>query len=187
VHVRGSLMAATDRCDRIVFDLDPGDDVAWRDVVAAAREVRDRLAKLELESFVKLTGGKGLHVMLPVAPVDWNTAKVFANAVALSMASDEPRRYVAQVTKSLRKGRVYVDYLRNSHEATSVAVYSSRARAGAPVAAPVTWQELGRTRAGNQYDVRTLLTRAASQKSDPWAEMSRIKQKLPEFERKRGR
>jgi bifunctional non-homologous end joining protein LigD len=179
LHVRGSTIDRLDVCDRIVFDIDPGDDVAWADVVAAARDVRQRLAAIDLRSFVKLSGGKGLHVVLPVEGSDWDTTKTFAQAVALAMTADDPKRYVAKMTKSLRRGKIFIDYLRNSLEQTSVAAYSTRARAGAPVSAPVTWEELGRTKGGNQYTLLTLGRRLAGLKQDPWQDIARVKQRLP--------
>ncbi|HEY7247080.1 MAG TPA: DNA ligase D [Xanthobacteraceae bacterium] len=179
VHVRGSRIDRLDICDRIVFDIDPGPDVAWRDVVAAARDVRARLAAIELVSFVKLSGGKGLHVVLPTAGADWETTKAFAQAVALAMGADNPERYVVKMTKSLRRGKLFIDYFRNSLEQTSVAAYSTRARPGAPVSVPVSWEELGRTRGGAQYTVLTLGKRLSGLKQDPWQEMGRIKQRLP--------
>jgi bifunctional non-homologous end joining protein LigD len=181
VHVRGSTIDRLDLCDRIVFDIDPGDGVAWADVVAAARDVRERLAAIDLQSFVKLTGGKGLHVVLPIEGVDWDATKNFAQAVAFAMTADDPDRYVAKMTKSLRKGRIFVDYLRNSLEQTSVSAYSTRARAGAPVSAPVSWEELGRTKAGNQYTLLNLGKRLAGLKQDPWKDIGRVKQKLPDL------
>ncbi|MBV8420650.1 MAG: DNA ligase D, partial [Hyphomicrobiales bacterium] len=171
LHVRGSTIEHLDVCDRIVFDIDPGDGVAWADVVAAARDVRERLAAIDLQSFVKLSGGKGLHVVLPIDGADWDTAKNFAQAVALAMTADDPKRYVAKITKSLRKGKIFVDYLRNSLEQTSVAAYSTRAREGAPVSAPVTWEELGRTKGGNQYTLLNLGKRLGALKQDPWKEI----------------
>src|SRR5262249_58870192 len=105
-----------DVCARIVFDIDPGGGVAGADVGAAARDVGERLAAIDLQSFVKLSGGKGLHVVLPIDGADWATAKNFAQAVALAMTADDPKRYVAKITKSLRKGKIFVDYLRNSLE-----------------------------------------------------------------------
>jgi len=180
VHVRGSMIDQLDVCDRIVFDIDPGDGVPWAGVVAAARDVRERLAAIKLESFVKLTGGKGLHVVLPIAGADWDTAKNFAQAVALAMNADHPERYVVKITKSLRKGKIFVDYLRNSLEQTSVAAYSTRAREGAPVSVPVTWEELGRTKGGNQYTVINLGKRLAGLRLDPWKDIGQVKQRLPD-------
>jgi len=188
VHVRGSTIEQLDICDRIVFDIDPGDGVDWAGVVAAARDVRERLAALDLQSFVKLSGGKGLHVVLPIDGADWDTVKTFAQGVALAMTADDPKRYVAKITKSLRTGKIFVDYLRNSLEQTSVAAYSTRARAGAPVSVPVGWEELGRTTGGNQYSVLNLGKRLGSLKRDPWKEIARVRQQLPDAAalRKRG-
>ena len=181
LHVRGSTIEHLDVCDRIVFDIDPGDGVAWAEVVAAARDVRERLAAIDLQSFVKLSGGKGLHVVLPIDGAEWDTTKNFAQAVALAMTADDPKRYVAKITKSLRKGKIFVDYLRNSLEQTSVAAYSTRAREGAPVSAPVTWEELPRTKGGNQYTLLNLGKRLGGLKQDPWKEIGRVKQKLPDL------
>jgi bifunctional non-homologous end joining protein LigD len=180
VHVRGSTIEHLDICDRIVFDIDPGDDAPWAQVVAAARDVRERLAAMKLESFVKLSGGKGLHVVLPIDGADWDASKKFAQQVALAMAADTPDRYVTKITKSLRRGKIFVDYLRNSLEQTSVAAYSTRARAGAPVSVPVTWDELGRTKSGNQYTVLTLGKRLSGLRQDPWQSIGRVRQRLPE-------
>jgi bifunctional non-homologous end joining protein LigD len=179
VHVRGSTIDHLDLCDRVVFDIDPGEQVGWAEVIAAARDVRQRLAAIGLESFVKLTGGKGLHVVLPIDGADWKEAKTFAQAVALAMNADAPQRYVAKITKSLRRGKIFVDYLRNSLEQTAVAAYSTRARTGAPVSVPVTWEELSRTTGGNQYTVLNISKRLGSLKQDPWKDIARVKQKLP--------
>jgi bifunctional non-homologous end joining protein LigD len=180
IHVRGSMIDRLDACNRIVLDLDPGEGVSWREIVAAAREIRERLDALGLTSFVKLTGGKGLHVVLPIAGADWDSAKTFARAIAEAMAADAPDRYVAKITKSLRKGKILVDYLRNSLEQTSVAAYSTRARSGAPVSVPVSWQELSRTTAGAQYTVRNVMKRLAGLKRDPWHDIGKLRQRLPD-------
>jgi bifunctional non-homologous end joining protein LigD len=179
VHVRGSTLNRLDVCDRLVFDLDPGAGVDWKVIAAAAGDVRDRLSAYRLESFVKLSGGKGLHVVVPISGTDWDTAKNFAQQVAAAMAADAPDRYVAKMTKSLRDGRIFIDYLRNTREATSVAPYSTRARSGAPVSTPVAWNELGRTHSSDQYTVLNLARRLKSLSADPWDGMARIKQKLP--------
>ncbi|HXL48813.1 MAG TPA: DNA ligase D [Xanthobacteraceae bacterium] len=187
LHVRGSTIDRLNICDRIVFDIDPGEGVPWTSIVAAARDVRERLAALDLQSFVKLSGGKGLHVVLPIDGADWRTTKNFAQAVALAMTADDPKRYVAKITKSLRKGKIFVDYLRNSLEQTAVAAYSTRARAGAAVSAPVTWEELGRTKSGNQYTLLNLGKRLSGLKQDPWKDVGRLKQRLPDLRALRRR
>jgi bifunctional non-homologous end joining protein LigD len=179
IHVRGAMLASLDVCDRIVFDLDPGEGADWSAMVAAARDVRERLGALGLDSFVKLSGGKGLHVVLPVEGADWDGAKSFAQGIALAMAADDPQRYLAKITKSLRKGRIFVDYLRNSLEQTSIAAYSTRARAGAPVSVPVTWQELRRTTSADQYRLPDLMRRLDGLKQDPWQDIGHVRQELP--------
>jgi bifunctional non-homologous end joining protein LigD len=181
VHVRGSMIDRLDICNRIVFDIDPGPGVDWPGVIAAARDVRERLASIDLVSFVKLSGGKGLHVVLPIDGADWETTKTFAQAVTLAMNADNPDRYVVKMTKSLRKGKIFIDYFRNSLEQTSVAAYSTRARAGAPVSVPVSWEELGRSKSADQYTVLNLSKRLSGLKQDPWKDMARLKQKLPDL------
>ena len=181
VHTRGTTIDDRERADRLVFDLDPGPGTGWKDVVAAAHEVRERLAKLKLKSFLKTSGGKGLHVVLPIELAPWDTAKKFCQAVAASMAADDPHRYVASATKSKRNKRIFVDYLRNSREATAVAPYSTRARAGAPVSAPIEWSELGALKSAAQHTVRNLPARLKRLRKDPWANIGRIKQALPKF------
>ena len=181
VHTRGSGVDDRERSNRLVFDLDPGPGTGFKDVVEAAREVRKRLRRVKLTSFVKTTGGKGLHVVVPIRPTPWDVAKKFAHIVAASMAKDEPRRYTANPIKSRRHNRVFVDYLRNSREATAIAPYSTRARPGAPVAVPVAWSELGAIKAANQYTVKNLAQRLSKLGTDPWAGMGRSRQALPKF------
>ena len=184
IHVRGSRLDSLETCDRIVFDLDPGEGVAWQQMIAAARETRERLRAEKLESFVKLSGGKGVHVAVPIADADWDTAKRFAQRIATAMSADSPKLYLATMTKALRKGRVFVDYFRNSREATAVAPYSTRARPGAPVSAPVGWERLVRTAGGNDFTVRDITKHL---RDDAWAEIGKVRQKLPaEPKRRRG-
>jgi bifunctional non-homologous end joining protein LigD len=176
IHVRGSRLERLELCDRIVFDLDPGDGVTWKAIVGAAQETRDRLQALKLKSFAKLSGGKGIHVVVPIAGADWDTARAFTQKIALAMAGDSPKLYLAKMTKALRPGRIFIDYLRNTREATSVCAYSTRARAGAPVSVPVSWEALPRTTAGNQFtvpDLKKIL------RNDPWADVGKVRQKLP--------
>ncbi len=125
--------------------------------------------------------------MVPIEPTDWDTTKTFVQAFAYAMAADEPARYVPKMTKSIRKGKIFVDYLRNSLEQTSVAAYSTRARAGAPVSAPISWQELGRTSAANQYTVLNIMKRLQGLKQDPWRDIGRVRQRLPDLETLRRR
>jgi bifunctional non-homologous end joining protein LigD len=181
IHTRGTTVDDRERADRLVFDLDPGPGTGWKDVVAAAREVRKRLERLKLKSFIKTSGGKGLHVVLPIKPVPWDTAKDFCQTVAASMAADEPDRYVASATKSKRNNRIFIDYLRNSREATAVAPYSTRARPGAPVSTPLEWSELGALKSSDQYTVLNLPGRLKRQRNVPWAAIARVKQALPKF------
>ena len=179
IHTRGTTADALETGDRLVFDLDPGPGIAWDDIVAAAREVRRRLADEGLESFLKTSGGKGLHVVLPTAPAPWDVAKAFARGIAEAMTADDPSRYTATVKKTSREKRILVDYLRNSREATAVAPYSTRARPGAPVSTPITWEELGAQTAANSYTVLNLGQRLARLRKDPWADIGKVKQKLP--------
>jgi bifunctional non-homologous end joining protein LigD len=176
IHVRGSRLDSLETCDRIVFDLDPGEGVRWPQIVAAAREIRDRLAVEKLTSFAKLSGGKGIHVVVPVDDVDWELAKEFSGRIAARMSADNPKLYLAKMTKALRGGHIFIDYFRNSREATSIAAYSTRARPGAPVSTPLTWERLVRTTGGNDFSVLDLKKRL---KDDAWAEIGKVRQKLP--------
>jgi bifunctional non-homologous end joining protein LigD len=143
LHVWGSRAEHLDRPDVIVFDLDPAEDVPWREVAAAGLAVKARLEALGLNAFAKLTGGKGLHVVVPVNPgPTWPAVKQFTRSFVLEMVRDEPRRYVASMSKTKRVGKIFIDYLRNDAEATAIGAYSPRARPGAPIALPVEWDEL---------------------------------------------
>jgi bifunctional non-homologous end joining protein LigD len=170
-----------EHADYIVFDLDPATDVTWRRVVNAAMHLHDLLEKISLTSFVRTTGGKGLHVVVPLRPaVAWAPAKYFAQAFAAGLAAAKPEEFVAVASKSRRGGKIFVDYLRNARGATSVASYSLRSRPGAGVAMPLSWQELGKLKRGDAFTLKNALKHIRQRDEDPWASMTRIKQSLPE-------
>lgn len=185
IHPWGSTERDLDKPDLLTIDLDPGPDVPWDRVREAALLVREHLESVDLASYLKTSGGKGLHVVVPLKPLaNWDEAKAFCAGLARRLARDEPKLYTAVATKSKRTGRVFVDYLRNARGATSVAPYSTRAREGAPVAAPIRWDELPKIRAGNQYDTTTVLRRLARLKEDPWAGFFGTAQTLTAVRRK---
>lgn len=180
IHPWGSTLADWERPDRIVIDLDPGDGIDWPDLVAAAEEVRARLQASGLGAFVKTSGGKGLHVVAPLAPkAEWPAVKAFCRELARAMAADDPGRFVDTITKSKRTGRILVDYLRNQRGATAVAAYSTRARPGAQVSAPLTWDELAGGARPADFTVQTMPARLQGLRRDPWEEFQAAARPLP--------
>ena len=164
----------------MVFDLDPGPDVPWAAVVAAARLVRATLEGQGLQSFVKTTGGKGLHVVAPIQPgPGWSDCVAFAGRVVDLLVAETPKAFVATMAKSARKGKIFIDYFRNQRGATSVAAYSTRARTGAPVSTPITWDELDRVPSGSHFTLATIERRLARLSRDPWAGYETVAQSLP--------
>ena len=181
IHPWGVRVEAPDRADRIVFDLDPAEGLGFAAVIAAAKEVRARLKALGLTSFVKTTGGKGLHVVVPVeATAPWREVKSFAKGVSAEMAADAPDKYLTTASKADRVGRIFIDYLRNDPTSTAVAPYSTRSRNGAPVAMPLRWEQVKPGLDPCDYTVATVPELVARQRSDPWAEMLEVKQALPD-------
>lgn len=179
-HPWGAHVDKPEKPDTLVFDLDPGPGVTWKQVVAGARDVRARLQETGLDSFVRLSGGKGVHVVAPIARgPSWDDARDFAGAFAEAMAAHRPLHYVATMSKAKRDGRIFIDWLRNSRGATSVASWSLRARPGAPVAVPIRWDELGRVGKPDAFDLRKALRRANALKRDPWEDYGRSRQTLP--------
>src|SRR5690606_18082409 len=176
----GSTIKDSERPDRMTFDLDPGPGVPWDRVLEAARELRALLLELGLESYVKTTGGKGLHVVVPIRPAaDWDSVKVFSQSVAEFMARRNPDRFTASLSKRSRRRRIFVDYLRNARGATAVAAYSTRARPGAPVSTPISWDELSAEIGSMHYAVSNLPARLSHLDSDPWAGIGSSDQELP--------
>ncbi len=167
-HVWGSRVDQLEKPERLVFDLDPDEGLDFRDVRRASFDLRDRLGKIGLTSYPMLSGGKGVHVVVPlVRRAGWPETKAFCKGVAQAMADEEPGRFVANMAKARRKGRIFVDYLRNERGSTAIGPYSTRAREGAPVAAPVTWEELETIERGSAFDVRTLPA-LLLERGDPW-------------------
>jgi bifunctional non-homologous end joining protein LigD len=180
IHPWGSRADRLDQPDRLIFDLDPGEDVPWSAVIAAAGAVRDRLASRRLNSFVKTSGGKGLHVVVPVEPsAGWAEAKAFAASVAEAMAADQPDRYVATAAKRARRGRVFIDYLRNDRGSTAVAPYSTRALPQASVSTPLEWNELSEGLRSDHFTVGNLRHRLGFLRRDPWQGFFTVRQQIP--------
>lgn len=180
LHPWGASVDDPEHPDRLVFDLDPGEGVTWAAIKAAARDVRDRLQEIGLESFVRLSGGKGIHVVVPLTPkADWAQAKDFCESFAQAMAEHAPDRYVATMSKAKRTGVIFIDWLRNARGATSVCSWSLRARPSAGVAVPLRWEELGRVTAADAFPLPKALQRAQKLKKDPWEGIDQVKQVLP--------
>lgn len=178
-HPWGSTVNDPEHATRLIFDLDPAADVDWPRVVQGARCVRSLLEKLGLVSFVRTTGGKGLHVVVPLKPAcAWDKVKQFAHSFADTLAKTYPDEFVAVASKSKRRGLIFLDYLRNARGATSVASYSLRARPGAPVAVPLRWEELGKIKSGTQFDIHSLPQRLARLRKEPWDGFDKLHQDL---------
>jgi bifunctional non-homologous end joining protein LigD len=185
VHPWGSCNTDLEHPDRLIFDLDPDESLPWSAVVAAALELRDRLKKMKLVSFLKTTGGKGLHVVVPITPspkVDFAAAKDFAHKFVLAIERENPALYLTKMTKSARAGKIYLDYLRNERGATAVAPYSPRARTGVNVSMPLDWKEVSPNGAfatdRPTFSVANFLSWRPRLKKDPWKAITTTKQFL---------
>ena len=182
IHPWGVRIDKPDRPDRVILDLDPGEGLGFEAVVAAALDVRERLAALKIESFVKTTGGKGLHVMVPIdRSHEWPRVKAWAKGFAERMAEDAPDKYLTRIAKAERTGRIFIDYLRNDPTSTAVGPYSTRARPGAPVAMPLDWSELTPKLDPAVFNVRTAAGLVGRRKTDPWAELPGLRQRLTDI------
>ena len=180
IHTWNSRFADVERPDRVVIDLDPGARVAWRSVVEAARLVRQLLSVLDLESFVKTTGGRGLHIVVPlVANADWGACLAFARAFAQALVRRQPSMFTERFAKTGRDNKILVDYLRNNRTNTSIAAYSTRANVDATVSVPMTWQELSPAREPGRFTINTVPTRLGRLRTDPWKAYWNLKQRIP--------
>ena len=164
--------------DRIVFDLDPGEGVAWRAMQEGAELLRSLLEQIGLASFLKTSGGKGLHVVVPIAPKeDWDTVKALAKRIVEHMAETIPERFVAKSGSKNRVGKVFVDYLRNGFSATTACAWSARARPGLGVSVTCEWDELGAISAGDQWTIRNVHERI-EERGDAWRDYARTRQTI---------
>ena len=180
IHPWGSTVADWERPDMIIMDLDPGEGVEWETVIAAAFDVKERLERAGLAAFLKTSGGKGLHVVSPLKPkADWAQVKEFTKAMADGMAAEKPDQYVSTIAKAKRTGKILIDYLRNQRGATAVAAYSTRARPGASVSMPLTWDEIGPDIGPAHFNVYNTPQRLAAQASDPWEGFRAAARPLP--------
>ena len=178
IHLWGSRAKTLERPDRLVFDLDPDPSVGFADVSEAARYVRKLLQTAGLETFPLVTGGKGIHVVAPLdASQDWEIVKGFAKGVATKLAENEPDRFVATMSKAKRKGRIFIDWLRNERGSTAIAPYSPRAKAEGSVAVPVAWAELSRIESANAFTIPIVLQRS-KRKTDPWSGYFKTRQRI---------
>ncbi|OAV48923.1 DNA ligase [Rhizobium sp. WYCCWR10014] len=169
IHPWGVTTDNWEKPDMITMDLDPGEDVAWSAVITAALELKARLEARGLAAFVKTSGGKGLHVVTPLAPMaGWSEVKDFAHSLAESMSADAPDKYLATATKAKRSGHIYIDYLRNGRGNTAVAAYSTRARSGAPVSMPLDWADLNEVSGPAAFTLANVPRRLETQPRDPW-------------------
>lgn len=179
LHVLGASSPKLDCPDRLVFDLDPAEDVKWPQLVEAVQLLRTLIEEIGLEVFIKTTGGKGLHLVVPVRPsLGWDGVKAFTGAVAELMVKSFPDRFVATMSKAKRHGKIFIDYFRNSEGATAIAPFSIRARKGAPVATPIDWSELSKDVSRDYFNVKNVPERLKKLKKDPWARFFEVKQSV---------
>ncbi len=180
IHPWGSKIDNLYCADVIIFDLDPAPELKWEKVVEAAFLLKDYLEDIQLQSFVKTTGGKGLHVVIPIKPEnDWLTIKAFTKSFVETIASIHPEKFLTVMSKSKRKGKIFLDYLRNQWDTTAIGAYSTRARPHAPVAIPLGWDELSNNKDENSYNIFSAIKRLNELQQDPWVGYFELSQSLP--------
>jgi bifunctional non-homologous end joining protein LigD len=186
IHPWGSTAEKLEAPDRVTFDLDPDEGLPWERVTEAALGIREALVAIGLQSFAKTTGGKGLHVVVPLQPkLGWDEAKNFTKWVADQIVAQSPEAFTANQSKRARRGRIYIDYLRNSRGATAIGAYSPRARPGAPVSTPLFWEEVEKSVRPGGFTVVTVPQRLAALDTDPWAEIGKLRQSMSAAVRRR--
>lgn len=179
IHPWGSTIHAVEHPDVMIFDIDPAQGLTWKKVVQAAFDIKKELDQLKLRSFVKMTGGKGLHVVVPILPqYSWQEIKKISHTIVKFLVMKNPKQYIATMTKSERKNKIYIDYLRNQRGATAIAPYSTRANTHAAVALPLSWDELTNDKRDTFFTIKTLKNRLESLKNDPWEDFFKLKQKF---------
>jgi bifunctional non-homologous end joining protein LigD len=179
IHVWGSRDGQLEKPDRLVFDLDPDPSVEWPRVIRAARQMRALLEELGLRSYLKTTGGKGLHLAVPLQPrAEWDVAKAFCRGVAELMVRADPDQFIATMSESARKGKIFIDYLRNARGATAIAPYSTRAKPGATVSTPIGWDELTPSLCSDRFTMGNLPARLKRFKKDPWGDLAKTRQSI---------
>ncbi len=177
LHTWNATAKSIENPDRLLLDLDPGEGVGWQQVVEGTMLTKAFLDELDLRSFLKTSGGKGLHVVVPLSAVaGWDEVKDFSEAIVVHLARTIPDRFVSKSGPKNRVGRIFVDYLRNGRGSTTVAAFSARARPGLGVSMPLAWKELGGLRSASQWTIKNALARLKKQRSDPWADYWRTRQ-----------
>jgi bifunctional non-homologous end joining protein LigD len=181
LHIWGSPVNDIERPDRIVFDLDPDEGLSFAALKKAAAEVRGTLESAGLKSFVMATGGKGLHIVCPIEPrAEWPEAKAFTRAIAEALAAAHPDRFTTNIRKAARKGRIFIDYLRNDRMATAICPYSTRNRPGGPIAAPLDWKDLETLKSAHPIGLTDTAALDRLLARDPWADYFAVRQALPD-------
>jgi bifunctional non-homologous end joining protein LigD len=179
IHPWSSSLKNIETPDRIIFDLDPDTKLDWEEVIKLCFLMKEKLEALNLASFVKTTGGKGLHIVVPIKrQFDWDTVKSFAQSFTESIVMTNPKLYLSTMAKSKRVGKIFIDYFRNTRGATAVAAYSTRAQKGAPISTPLAWSELNKKIRSDQYNISNIFKRLSRLKNDPWEEFYKTRQSL---------
>ena len=185
-HTWNAVVSNIEKPDRMVFDLDPDASLGWERMIEAAQLTRSLLEELGLTSFCKTSGGKGFHVVVPLAKhAGWDEVKTFSQAVAQHMATTLPKYFSAKMGAQNRKQKIFVDYLRNNRGSSTVAAFSARARPGLGVSVPLSWDEVATTTSGDQWTIENVHERLADLKRDPWADYAKTRQRITAAMRKR--